>query len=67
MKLEIRGQSIEVSDAFQAPIERSTSQAHYDDDDDDRHFGGRPHQSREHYPPEGRKRDGFFSRLFDFD
>lgn len=66
MKLEIRGQSIEVSDAFQAPIERSTSQAHYDNNAD-RHFSQRPHQSHGHYPPGGRKRDGFFSRLFDFD
>ena len=52
-------------------IERSGSQAQYDDDydeDDDRHhYGRQPHASRGHHPPEGRRREGFFSRLFDFD
>lgn len=52
-------------------IERSSSQAHYDDDYDDdgdrRRHERRSHESRGHYPPEGRKREGFFSRLFDFD
>ncbi|MDW8267185.1 MAG: zf-TFIIB domain-containing protein [Gemmataceae bacterium] len=52
-------------------IERSSSQAYPedydDDDDDDRHYGRRPRESRGHYPAEGRRREGFFSRLFDFD
>lgn len=51
-------------------IERSSSQADHDDDyddDDDRRYGRRPHGSRGRYPPEGREREGFFSRLFDFE
>ena len=52
-------------------IERSSAQAHHGDDDDDddegRDYGRRSHESRGHYPPEGRKRGGFLSRLFDLD
>jgi Zn-finger nucleic acid-binding protein len=52
-------------------IERSGAQAHYDDDyddDDDRQRRGqRSHDPRGPYPPEGRWREGFFGRLFDFD
>jgi Zn-finger nucleic acid-binding protein len=43
-------------------IERSSSQAHYDDDD--RHRGSLPHESRGYHPPKERKREGFFSRPF---
>lgn len=47
-------------------IERSSSH-HDDDDDDDRRYARPPRDSREFYPPRERKREGFFSRLFDFD
>lgn len=50
-------------------IERSSSWSRHDDDDDDDHrrHGRRSQESHGHYPSEGRKREGFFGRLFDFD
>jgi uncharacterized protein len=49
-------------------IARSSTQMPYDnDDEDDRQRGRRSHESRTPHPQEGRRREGFFSQLFDFD
>jgi Zn-finger nucleic acid-binding protein len=48
-------------------IARSGSQSQYDNDDNDEEDGLRPQETRRPKPPEGRKREGFFSQLFDFD
>jgi Zn-finger nucleic acid-binding protein len=50
-------------------MERSSSELHddYDDDNERRSFDRREREFRGNYRPHERKREGFFSRLFDFD